>query len=220
MDAALAVYDQHFFDPVIDGVTLSQSPYEALSMQDIDPPNVLIGSNGDEWLMYLENEDTPDSWVERSIPSSGMRAAIKREIETIQNPEHALDRLITATNYVCPSMALASRVVASGGSVWFYLFDRTRPGTVSASMGAYHGAELPYVFNTHDDWLPTDSSDLRLSEQMGAAWVNFARSGSPGTVGNILWPAYDNERKQVLVFDDTLRVEEHRDRALCALIRG
>ena len=30
---------------------------------------------------------------------------------------------------------------------------RVREGEKAKKYGAYHGAELPYVFDTHDDWL-------------------------------------------------------------------
>ena len=59
--------------------------------------------------------------------------------------------------------------------VWFYSFDRVRDGSKSREMGAYHGAELPYIFNTHDDWLPTSDTDILITNKIQDFWVNFIK---------------------------------------------
>ena len=46
-------------------------------------------------------------------------------------------------------------------------------------LGAYHGAEIPYIFDTHDNWLPTTPWDIELTDSMTQYWVNFAKSGNP-----------------------------------------
>ncbi|NUR85592.1 MAG: carboxylesterase family protein, partial [Nonomuraea sp.] len=44
--------------------------------------------------------------------------------------------------------------------------------------GAYHAAELPYLFD--DPKAQLNEAQLRLSQKMVAAWTRFARTGSPG----------------------------------------
>ena len=45
-------------------------------------------------------------------------------------------------------------------------------------MGAYHGAELPYIFNTHDDWLPTSDIDIFITNKIQDFWINFIKTGN------------------------------------------
>ena len=75
---------------------------------------------------------------------------------------------------------------------WFYHFDRRREGAGGDALGAYHGAEIPYIFNRHDDWLPLSAEDEKLSELMQAYWVNFARTGNPNDEGLPDWQSLDS----------------------------
>ena len=52
-------------------------------------------------------------------------------------------------------------------------------GQADHGIGAYHGAEIPYVFDTHDGWLPTDAIDHDLTRRMMGYWLNFATTGDP-----------------------------------------
>jgi carboxylesterase type B len=35
-------------------------------------------------------------------------------------------------------------------------------GAVVVTLGAYHGTETPFVFDQHDDWLPSEEIDRKL----------------------------------------------------------
>ena len=76
-----------------------------------------------------------------------------------------------------PNRPTSKRTFEGNSDVFMYRFAQERPN--SKSLRAYHGAELPYVFDTHDEWLPTTSEDRTVSKEMKTAWINFARSGNP-----------------------------------------
>ena len=57
-------------------------------------------------------------------------------------------------------------------------------------LGAYHGAEIPYVFDTADDWLPHDETDTQLTKIMQDYWINFARTGTPNGPDEAEAPAW------------------------------
>ena len=97
-----------------------------------------------------------------------------------------------------------------------YFFSRRREGDKAAKMGAYHGAELPYVFNTHDEWLPTNYEDRALTQSMMRYWVNFARDGNPNSEDLIDWPAFNNNAElNALRLDTQIEAIAHPDTSLC-----
>jgi para-nitrobenzyl esterase len=125
------------------------------------------------------------------------------------------DRAVTFANMVCPGYLMADAVRRAGGEAWIYRFTRVRPGPGGERLGAYHGAEIPYVFGTHDAWLTTDDADRRLTETMQQYWVNFARSGDPNGAGLPAWPAYDAAGARVMTLGDGPAPQPAPDHALC-----
>jgi para-nitrobenzyl esterase len=41
----------------------------------------------------------------------------------------------------------------------------------------------------------------KVADAMSAAWIAFARSGSPNASGLPLWPAYDPRKRATMTFD-------------------
>ena len=64
-----------------------------------------------------------------------------------------------------------------GKPVYNYYFSRQLPGD---DAGAFHSAELWYVFNTLDRcWRPFERRDYMLSKSMIDEWVSFMHKGAP-----------------------------------------
>lgn len=216
--AADAVFADEGFDPFIDGVSLTNTLADSVKGGAIHPVDLLIGSNADEWKMYLDDNASIADWISENVHPTA-QAMISDYFEDEQDEVAALDKLTTAVNYVCPSMLLASLTAKRGGRSWFYYFSRQREGPQAAQMGAYHGAELPYVFGTHDDWLPTGPEDRVLTEQLMAYWTNFARSGDPNGEGLASWLPFDEDRQSVLQLDVDIRNREHPSLQICSMLQ-
>ena len=70
-----------------------------------------------------------------------------------------------------------------------YVFAHVPPGPDPDRFGAFHSAEIPYVFGTLEAGERSyGSADRRLSEAMMAYWVNFVRTGNPNGPGMRQWP--------------------------------
>lgn len=64
-----------------------------------------------------------------------------------------------------------------GKPAYIYYFCHSLPGD---DAGAFHSAELWYMFGTHFRWWrPQTEEDRRLSEEMLLAWTTFMKTGSP-----------------------------------------
>lgn len=211
--SALADYD---YAPVADGDLLLVTPRHLLLAGEAAGVDLMIGTNQDEWLMYLDTataEQQLTDWRERMPGASAIIDQIMMESGLLGT----LDRLQTADQMRCPGRELASSVSRAGGRVFAYRFTRVRPGKTAPELGSYHGAEIPYVFDTHDDWLPTDDADRALTETMMSAWVAFATTGDPNPI--VDWPEFA-ETGQVLALGDTIRPVSPLDDRLCAYLGG
>lgn len=113
---------------------------------------------------------------------------------------------------------LARSHVASGAPVYLFQFFRKAPLPAGAHFhdplppggyGAYHGAELWYVFNTlrHKPTCDWSAADRSLAETACAYWANFARSGDPNGSGLAAWPKFGTTNPNALLMG--------RDAATC-----
>jgi para-nitrobenzyl esterase len=82
-----------------------------------------------------------------------------------------------------------------------------------ATIGAYHTADVPYWFDTLDNYnmfrttrVPT-AQDLQLINVMTGALIALANTGSPSTP-EFQWPAFSERRPTYALFGDTASVQK------------
>ncbi|WP_082698057.1 carboxylesterase/lipase family protein [Novosphingobium fuchskuhlense] len=234
--AEAEAFARGLFDPAITAESLRALPWQALvALQDeklrgrfhtpVAPwPRrsrvpLLIGSNADEYRMYLP-ADEPGLKAALADELTGLPAAkAKLVLALIDRRGGSLTDRVEAVSsgkaFHCPAARMAAATSASGKPVFAYRFKRVRPG--GHGLGAYHGAEIPYVFGTADAWLPAAPQDEALNRQMQQYWLNFARTGDPNGPGLPRWPRFQGN-PEVLNFGATTAAGKIPTITLCKLL--
>lgn len=180
--------------------------------------DLLIGSNADEWYMYLSDDEVVLAKMLDALPGQ-LQAQAKARINGLDNVR-AQDVLSTLQEMRCPGYFMAAQVAASGMQAWVYQFDRVRAGEGGRALGAYHGAEIPYVFNSHDAWLSTAAADHQLTQRMMRYWANFARTGNPNDESLPEWPAYTAKQPRILHLDNDSTAATAPDIEFCTTLQA
>lgn len=102
--------------------------------------------------------------------------------------------------------------------VYRYRFEDAPPGVKNEQgepEGAYHSAEIEFVFNVlASKNLPWRPEDRTLSDEMAAYWSNFAKRGDPNGKGLVKWPPYDRQDGfEVMHLAPGLHAAPEQDRA-------
>ena len=209
--------------PVQDGVVFPESVEERFAAgRHVDVP-VIVGSTQDEgttlWAAFAPStlEDLRSGVASRyGTHAEAVLAAYGAEDDAAAAA--AFLALQRDDAFTCQMRTWARFVQRGGGSAWIYRFARVPPHPDRDRYGAYHAAEIPYVFDTLGSWsFAAEARDVEVADLMSDLWVSFARDGRPSAEG-VSWPAIDASTEPYLEIGDEVRVGEGLAEAACDLL--
>ena len=215
---------RHFY-PAVDGVILPTTPMSAFSAQQQASVPLMIGYNSDEATLFADfmhpaggeffrdhGDDLPGGQIE-PVPVDEARSKFAMSYPT----DGHVDRLMAAY----PGLATldrdavakhggdhmfgvhvdhAARLHAAGGHRVFRYYFTAKPASKNQTIGAFHAAEIFYVFDTAFPLVPVADDSHLTTRDMGDRWFAFAATGVPDSPGREQWPAYDPGAPQQMVF--------------------
>ena len=199
-----------------DGWVLPRPLGEVFAAGDQHPVPLMIGFNANEAAMGAREMEA-DRFEEMIRNRYGSLADRALEIYAVDGPTATaslLDRFGTDNGQGCGSKHLIAGMPQTGAKSWLYYFSRVQP---DGKLGAFHGAEIPYVFATPDSWMPWDAIDAALAESVGGYWTRFAATGDPNGDGSTAWPEWDAESDGYLELGDQVRAGSGVRADACAL---
>jgi para-nitrobenzyl esterase len=188
------------FGPVVDRWLIPDRPAALFAgRQQVKVP-VLVGANLDEGTIFVASLQGFDADAYRRF----LRAAFRDRADDVlarfpvardADVKPALARVLGYSSFVAPARRLARTMADVGSRVYLYEFTRVRPGTLATRFGAFHGAEVPFVFGTFGRLSPggsgeVEAADRALSQVMMGYWIRFAATGDPNGDVAAAWPRY------------------------------
>ncbi len=146
-----------------------------------------------QYLTYVKTTYAPPAYP----AGTAAKVLARYPLAAYASPQLAWDRLGTDPG-LCSERRLY-KVLAPQIPVYAYEFDdQTAPFFFPKMPGfislAYHTADIQYLFplwHGGPDGIqhPLNRKQTNLSDQLVAAWTNFAWTGNPNGLGNYPWPA-------------------------------
>jgi para-nitrobenzyl esterase len=148
-------------------------------------------------------------------------AAVKK---AYPNDTKAIDLLDVDTMFRPGAVDQANQksMIAGGAPVYMYLFTWQSP-VFDGKYKALHCMDLPFVFDNVDlaNHMTGGGKEAHiLADKMSRAWINFAKTGTPGHSGLPNWPAYNSKNTATMHFDTTCEVKPQMDKELFDLVQG
>lgn len=183
--------DDRLTGPVTGTRRLPQNPLTAAARRDLAEVPVLIGTNGDEFTMFVAvqylRDNTLPPYRQMLVKTFGHDAAAVAAHYPLDRyggqagPAYAA--AVTDSVFACPTNRLVAGA-APDAPVYAYEFnDRTAPAPdplrrAPFPVGASHSLELRYLFNVGGA-PPLNPAQRKLADEMIAYWSEFVKTGSP-----------------------------------------
>ncbi|HXF10989.1 MAG TPA: carboxylesterase family protein, partial [Desulfuromonadaceae bacterium] len=203
-DQLLAGFARLRMDPNIDGYILPDLAVNIFSHDGQTPVPMMIGSTSDEGPFVPIKAETFRTDMQKRFGAETNELFKFYPADTddqAAQSKHDERRDESAAG----ERAQAASQAALGQPVWLYYFDRKPPGREREKYGAFHAAELEYVFNTQSVTdRPWEAVDRKLADAMISYWSNFAATGNPNAPGLPKWPAYDPKSDLSMELGETI----------------
>src|SRR5262249_30555973 len=204
----------------IDGYVLPEDVGSEFAQGKQNNVRVLVGSNANEMTTLSDVATFPTSLEEyrRQIavrfPGFSKQCGAAYPVKSEADIPGALLTVGRDQAFTAEMRTWARLVTAAGQKAFLYQFTHVPPSPNAKAWGAYHAAEIPYVFGTlrNRDW-PYTQTDFKLSNEMSSYWSNFAMAGDPNGRGLPAWNPYDQAQEPYLELGDKVQIKEHLQKA-------
>lgn len=185
-----------------DDVVFPKNVGLAFASGQINSVPMIAGYNADEGTLFFPDDPQPTVWL--NDLERGDRDMLIAQLSDPFPTEAAeiIDLYKLDTDFEAGGTQMmgdeifgvnirhaAQATAKTGAPSWTYLFSRIPPSK-KQTLGAFHGAEIPFVFGSHEPVLGLTDDDADLTDTMIRYWASFAENGDPNMPGLPEWPQH------------------------------
>ena len=148
-------------------------------------------------------------FAEKLVPGHGQDVAMRYSSAKFGTAQDAALAAVGHAGFVCPTRRAARAIAKTGTPAYQYHFTYAAPGGLFGDLGAFHSAEIKFVFGIPSQLLPQPltEDEMVLSKAAMGYWSGLAAKGDPNGQGALAWPKYDASTDESLVLDLKLSTE-------------
>lgn len=208
---------------VVDGYVLKKPLRETYLRGEQRAVPVMVGSNSDEgsglsdFGVVAPTPKDAASYVAQVKARYGDLAPAYLKQYPASNLTDAVFNAYRDSEFGWRMEHWAGQMAAVKSPAWLYHFSHVSPtgeaihwvdfGANQRRLGAFHAAEIAYVFNSPQYQLGNQdalkATDTALADTMSSYWVNFAKTGNPNGAGLPDWKPYLDKDRRYMAFDET-----------------
>ena len=223
------------FHHIRDGYVFPENVGLAFSKNKYNKVPMLFGYNSDEGTLFFPDDEQPTIWLPDLAPGSKKELSTKLKEFFPVNYEKLIDLYkldedftLGGTQWMGDEIfGVNIRYVTRqnenhGGESYLYHFSRVPPSS-KQTIGAFHAAEIPFVFGSYEKAIGYSKEDIKLAELMQNYWVNFAKNGNPNGGNLPEWPLHKGKNWMKLTAntsEDSKAINYIREEKLNALEEG
>ncbi len=208
--------------PNVGGAILPQQLPAAIASGAFNRVPVMEGTNHDEDRLFValqfDLQGRPvtaaqyPAIIAAQFGANAPRVLAQYPLANFSSPSLALATVVTDARFACGAR-LADQLLSAHVATFAYEFND--PNALEfivqdpvMPLGAFHAAELAYLFRSTAAEAAFTPAQLALSDQMIRYWTRFAAAGDPNAAGSPSWTGFTsaNDRFQSLAPDATTSI--------------
>jgi para-nitrobenzyl esterase len=202
--------------PNVDGWVLPDEVRNIFAERKHNDVPTLIGSNANEMTTLTTPAMVPKTLEDFRKRVASQYGEMVKEFDAAYPAKSDADVAgafldsLRDTTFTLGMRTWARMTIKGRSKAYLYFFSRVPPNPNSKYLGAYHAAEIAYVFNNLNKAnAALEETDFKLAEQMSNYWVNFATTGNPNGKGLPKWTAYNLEHEPYMDFGNAIQSSNH-----------
>lgn len=203
------------FAPVFDGRVVTRHPFDPVANPLNEDIPLVVGCTTTENTVFMMGDQ--DAF---RLDMAGLRARMKalvgeragdaavdlyQSLKPLAAPSQLYFEMLSDRTRRQSILIAEMKAAQNAAKVYLYQLMWNTP-VMDGLLRSPHSLDLPMIFDIAlgERWKPytgaVPAAD-RVAKAMSAAWVEFARTGDPGTSA-LPWPDYSLRRRDVMLFDE------------------